>query len=145
MDTSELQPIFDFMRKLAPFDALHEQTIKQCCKILTIVYYSKTQKLVHVDTNEPQLYIVRSGAFEVRTDQDELIDRVAELYFHRLTQSPLHPAYALGSARAEHDNEMLPYYEHKHHTYKNERDLCRALCARAVWRKRSNRIQGRVW
>lgn len=81
MDTSELQPIFDFMRKLAPFDALHEQTVKQCCKILTIVYYSKTRKLVHVDTNEPQLYIVRSGAFEVRTDQDELIDRVAEGQF----------------------------------------------------------------
>ncbi|RBW47841.1 cyclic nucleotide-binding protein [Psychromonas sp. B3M02] len=81
MDNSELQPIFDFMRKLAPFDMLHEQTIKQCCKALTIVYYSKSQKLVHVDTNEAQLYIVRSGAFEVSTQQGELIDRIGEGQF----------------------------------------------------------------
>ncbi|MEJ6122489.1 DUF294 nucleotidyltransferase-like domain-containing protein [Vibrio sp. 2-Bac 85] len=78
MDNSELQPIFDFMRRLAPFDSLHEQTIKQCCQELTISYYSKQQKLVNVDSNEPQLYIVRSGAFEVTTQQGELIDRVAE-------------------------------------------------------------------
>jgi len=78
MDNSELQPIFDFMRKLPPFDSLHEQTIKQCCQELTIAYYSKQQQLVHVDSNEPQLYIVRSGAFEVTTQQGELIDRVAE-------------------------------------------------------------------
>jgi len=81
MDNSELQPIFDFMRKLAPFDTLQEQTIKQCCTTLTIVYYSKAQKLVHVETNEPQLYIVRTGAFEVSTQQGELIDRVGEGQF----------------------------------------------------------------
>lgn len=78
MDNSELQPIIDFMRKLAPFDSLPEQTLKQCCQVLTIAYYSKEQKLVHVDSNEPQLYIVRSGAFEVTTEQGELIDRVGE-------------------------------------------------------------------
>jgi len=78
MDNSELQPIFDFMRKLAPFDSLQEQTLKQCCKVLTIAYYSQEQKLVHVDSNEPQLYIVRSGAFEVTTQQGELIDRIGE-------------------------------------------------------------------
>lgn len=78
MDNSELQPIFDFMRKLAPFDSLQEQTLKQCCKVLTIAYYSQEQKLVHVDSNEPQLYIVRSGAFEVSTQEGELIDRIGE-------------------------------------------------------------------
>ena len=78
MDNSELQPIFDFMRRLAPFDSLQEQTLKQCCKVLTIAYYSQEQKLVHVDSNEPQLYIVRSGAFEVSTQEGELIDRIGE-------------------------------------------------------------------
>ena len=78
MDNSELQPIFDFMRKLAPFDSLQEQTLKQCCKVLTIAYYSQQQKLVHVDSNDPQLYIVRSGAFEVSTQEGELIDRIGE-------------------------------------------------------------------
>jgi len=78
MDNSELQPILAFMQKLAPFDALHEQSIKQCCQALTISYYGQQQKLVNVETNEPQLYIVRSGAFEVTTQQGELIDRVGE-------------------------------------------------------------------
>ncbi|TEW56770.1 cyclic nucleotide-binding/CBS domain-containing protein [Psychromonas sp. RZ22] len=78
MDNSELQPILDFMRELAPFDSLHEQTIKQCCQTLTIAYYSQQQKFVHVDSNEAQLYIVRSGAFEVVTKEGELIDRVGE-------------------------------------------------------------------
>ena len=78
MDNSELQPIFDFMRRLAPFDSLQEQTLKQCCKVLTIAYYSQQQKLVHVDSNDPQLYIVRSGAFEVSTQEGELIDRIGE-------------------------------------------------------------------
>ena len=78
MDNSELQPITDFMRTLAPFDSLNEQTLKQYCQALTIAYYSQEQKLVHVDTNIPQLYIVRSGAFEVTTKQGELIDRVGK-------------------------------------------------------------------
>jgi len=78
MDDSELQPIVDFMSQLPPFDSLPPQTIKQYCKTLTIVYYSQQQERVHVDTNEPQLYIVRSGAFEVRTRQGELIDRIGE-------------------------------------------------------------------
>jgi len=78
MDNSELQPIVDFMRQLAPFDSLDERTINECCKVLTIAYYSKQQKLVPVDSNDPQLYIVRSGAFEVTTEEGDLIDRVGE-------------------------------------------------------------------
>jgi CBS domain-containing protein len=78
MDNSELQPIIDFMGKLAPFDSLPEHSIKQCCQGLTIAYYSKQQKLVPVDSNVPQLYIVRSGAFEVTTERGGLIDRVGE-------------------------------------------------------------------
>jgi len=81
MDNSELQPIFDFMCQLPPFDSLDQTILKQCCQSLTIAYYGKQQQLVHVDTNQAQLYIVRSGAFEVTTQQGELIDRIAEGQF----------------------------------------------------------------
>ena len=81
MDSSELQPIFDFMCQLPPFDSLDEHLLKRCCQALTIAYYGKQQKLVHVDTNQAQLYIVRSGAFEVTTQQGELIDRIGEGQF----------------------------------------------------------------
>jgi CBS domain-containing protein len=78
MDTTELQPITNFIKTLPPFDQLTDQLITHCCKSLTVVYYSKNEQLVHVDTNEPQLYIVRSGAFEVTTEKGELIDRISD-------------------------------------------------------------------
>ncbi|GLS89605.1 cyclic nucleotide-binding protein [Psychromonas marina] len=78
MDSTELQPISNFIKTLPPFDQLSEQLIEQCCQALTVVYYSKEERLVHVDTNEPQLYIVRSGAFEVTTEKGELIDRIGD-------------------------------------------------------------------
>lgn len=78
MDATELQPISNFIKTLPPFDQLTEKLITQCCQTLSIVYYSKSERLVHVDSNEPQLYIVRSGAFEVTTDKGALIDRIAD-------------------------------------------------------------------
>lgn len=81
MDNSELQPIVDFIQTLPPFDSLPAPTISQCSQELSIVYYGKQQKTVPVDSNPAQLYIVRSGAFEVTTKEGELIDRVAEGQF----------------------------------------------------------------
>tara|TARA_R110001583_G_scaffold26757_2_gene96274 strand:- start:46136 stop:47980 length:1845 start_codon:yes stop_codon:yes gene_type:complete len=78
MDITELQPITNFIKTLPPFDQLTDQLIVHCCQSLTVVYYSKNERLVHVDTNEPQLYIVRSGAFEVTTEKGELIDRISD-------------------------------------------------------------------
>ncbi|WP_022940956.1 DUF294 nucleotidyltransferase-like domain-containing protein [Psychromonas hadalis] len=78
MDITELQPITNFIKTLPPFDILNDQLIHQCCQSLSIVYYSKNALLVHVDSNEAQLYIVRSGAFEVTTQKGDLIDRVSD-------------------------------------------------------------------
>lgn len=78
MDRTELQPICNFIKTLPPFDQLTEKLIEQCCQALSVVYYSTKDKLVHVDSNEPQLYIVRSGAFEVTTEKGELLDRIGD-------------------------------------------------------------------
>ncbi|MEI6897574.1 MAG: DUF294 nucleotidyltransferase-like domain-containing protein [Psychromonas sp.] len=78
MDSTELQPISNFIKSLPPFDQLNTQLIEQCCQALCIVYYSKNERFVDVDNNEPQLYIVRSGAFEVTTDKGALIDRISD-------------------------------------------------------------------
>lgn len=78
MDTTELQPITTFIKTLPPFDQLTDQLITHCCQSLCIVYYSKNDRLVPVDNNQPQLYIVRSGAFEVTTENGELIDRISD-------------------------------------------------------------------
>lgn len=75
---SELQPIQEFLEKLPPFDSIDQHLLEQACHSLKVVYYSKNEKLVHVDSNPLQLYIVRSGAFEVVTPQGELIDRISD-------------------------------------------------------------------
>ena len=81
MDASELLPIRNFINELPPFDQLNEALLNQCCLSLSIGYYSVNDHFVHVDTNEPQLYIVRSGAFEVTTETGELLDRISDGQF----------------------------------------------------------------
>ncbi|MDO6678136.1 DUF294 nucleotidyltransferase-like domain-containing protein [Shewanella sp. 4_MG-2023] len=77
-DASELQPIVQFIKELVPFDSLSETNLTRCCKQITIGYYSKASAVVPLDASHPQLYIVRSGAFEVRDNQGELLDRLGE-------------------------------------------------------------------
>ncbi|MGS0675454.1 DUF294 nucleotidyltransferase-like domain-containing protein [Shewanella sp. 0m-4] len=78
MDASELQPIMQFLQQRVPFDSLDEGALSRCCHALTIGYYSKASAFVPLDPNHLQLYIVRSGAFEVRDKNGELLDRLAE-------------------------------------------------------------------
>jgi len=78
MDITELKPIIDFITTLPPFDQLSNQLLNRCCQSISVVYYGKKDQFVHVDTNEPQLYIVRTGAFEVTTEHGELIDRISD-------------------------------------------------------------------
>ncbi|WP_354624694.1 DUF294 nucleotidyltransferase-like domain-containing protein [Psychromonas sp. MME2] len=78
MDSSELQPVHEFIAKIPPFDSLDTAQINQTCLALKVVYYSKNEQLVHVDSNPSQLYIVRTGAFEVVTPKGELIDRISD-------------------------------------------------------------------
>lgn len=78
MDASELQPVKDFLSTLVPFDTLSDASLVRCTKKLAIGYYSKANAYVPLDAENPQLYIVRSGAFEVTDKEGELIDRLGE-------------------------------------------------------------------
>jgi CBS domain-containing protein len=78
MNASELQPIEQFLQTHAPFDLLSAALIERCARGISIGYYAKTAKFVEFDPIDPKLYLVRSGAFEVRDPQGVLVDRVAE-------------------------------------------------------------------
>lgn len=78
MDASELQPVVQFLTELVPFDSLSDALILRCAKTITIGYYSKASAYVRFDADAPKLYMVRSGAFEVRSPDDVLVDRVGE-------------------------------------------------------------------
>ncbi|KPZ70440.1 Arabinose 5-phosphate isomerase KdsD [Shewanella sp. P1-14-1] len=77
-DASELQPITQFISGLIPFDSLSSSDLARCCQQLSIGYYSKASGTVPLDESHPQLYIVRSGSFEVRDQEGELLDRLGE-------------------------------------------------------------------
>lgn len=78
MNASELQPVVQFLKGLVPFDTLPDEVVLRCAKAITIGYYSKASGYVSFDANAPKLYIVRSGAFEVRDSEGVLVDRVGE-------------------------------------------------------------------
>ena len=78
MNASELQPVVQFLTSTAPFDTLPDETIRHCAKSVIVGYYSKASGFVTFDADAPKLYLVRSGAFEVRDPEGVLVDRVAE-------------------------------------------------------------------
>lgn len=78
MNASELQPVVQFLKGLVPFDTLPDEVVLRCAKAIIIGYYSKASGYVSFDANAPKLYIVRSGAFEVRDPEGVLVDRVGE-------------------------------------------------------------------
>ncbi|QSX35876.1 DUF294 nucleotidyltransferase-like domain-containing protein [Shewanella sedimentimangrovi] len=78
MDASEIQPLMQFLGQLVPFDSLSATTLCHCARRLRINYYSRADGQVHLSPDNPMLYIVRSGAFEVRDSDNELLDRLGE-------------------------------------------------------------------
>ncbi|MFT6977275.1 MAG: CBS domain-containing protein, partial [Shewanella psychromarinicola] len=78
MDASELQPVEQFLALHSPFDTLPKEIIQYCAKMITIGYYTKASAFVEFDKDNPKLYLVRSGAFEVRDPEGVLVDRIGE-------------------------------------------------------------------
>jgi len=78
MDASELQPIMQFLEQQVPFSYLDHGRLLSCCRSLNIGYYSKASAFVPLDPQHPQLYIVRSGAFEIHDTHGKLLDRLGE-------------------------------------------------------------------
>lgn len=78
MDASELQPISDFLNVLVPFNQLSSDHIESCARQLEIVYFPAASHLVPMSDDDRRLYIVRSGAFEVRDNEGGLVDRLGE-------------------------------------------------------------------
>jgi CBS domain-containing protein len=76
MDESELLPIRNFLAEIAPFNELPAELLEECSRSVSIGYYSKVSGSVPLSSENPMLYIVRSGAFEVRNAEGELLDRL---------------------------------------------------------------------
>lgn len=74
----EIKEIKRFLQAHIPFDSLSPAALSKAATGLTIKYFSSQSKHVEIDYTNPKLYIVRTGAFEIRNSRQELVDRLGE-------------------------------------------------------------------
>lgn len=74
----EITEIKEYLGQLVPFDSLSPELLAKAAKGLRISYFSAASGHVEIDYDNPQLYVVRTGSFEVHDKQGELLDRLGE-------------------------------------------------------------------
>lgn len=72
---AELLEVQEFLVAHAPFEALPEQVLRELPRKLTTRYYKRDTEILGAGTNSDEMFIVRSGAVEVRDPNGGLVDR----------------------------------------------------------------------
>ena len=73
----ELQEMYNFLKDIRPFSALSDSQLQNAASSITISYHRAGSDDQILDYEHPTLFIVRSGVFDVKDQQGELIDRVS--------------------------------------------------------------------
>lgn len=73
---SEIAEIAGFLRSTAPFDALEESDIAALSRAISVSYFRAQETVLQSGSHNDQLYIVRSGAVELRLAGEELTARL---------------------------------------------------------------------
>lgn len=74
----ELLEIRDFLAAHHPFDQLPDTSLSELPKLLAIRYYRRDTAIPDIGSLDDHLYIIRSGAVELRSPDDELVARLGE-------------------------------------------------------------------
>ena len=74
----EITEIKQFLAEIVPFNSLSDKALSKAARGIRISYFSSQSGHVEIDYDNPQLYLVRTGGFEVRDKQGNLLDRLAE-------------------------------------------------------------------
>lgn len=82
----ELVEIRDFIAQHPPFDVLGDELLNKVPKYLTIRYFRQGSVFPDLSVNDKSLYIIRSGAIEVRNQHQQLIDKLAEGDIYQLDE-----------------------------------------------------------
>ncbi len=71
-----------FLETIKPFDSLSQKQLLFCVSNLLTTYHrafiDEQQTAAVLDYKNPSLFVVRAGVFDIRTDNDELVERVSE-------------------------------------------------------------------
>ncbi|WP_028111853.1 DUF294 nucleotidyltransferase-like domain-containing protein [Ferrimonas kyonanensis] len=72
----DLAPLIQFLSQTVPFDGLPQAALEQCAGRIEIAYASRRDKRIEFDTDNPCLYVIASGVFELRDNDGELLARL---------------------------------------------------------------------
>lgn len=72
----EVAAIREFLAGCPPFDELPVEALDHAANKVQIAYYRAGDPSAVLDYSSPRLYVVRTGAFEVRDSEGQLLDRV---------------------------------------------------------------------
>lgn len=72
----EIQEVCQFLSDCVPFDQLEDELLERAAAAVKIAYYRQSTRPDLFQKNDPQLFIVRSGAFEIRAEDGSLVDQV---------------------------------------------------------------------
>jgi len=72
----EVQEVYQFLKQCVPFDHLEEDLLQRAACAVKISYHRQSTRPNLFSQDEPQLFVVRSGAFEIRDQNGELADQV---------------------------------------------------------------------
>ncbi|KAF7788196.1 CBS domain-containing protein [Pseudoalteromonas rubra] len=76
--TAQVQDVLTFVQQQAPFAQLTDSAADYFVEHLDIIYVSAQNQAQWFKSDLPQLYLVRSGHFDLRSDRGELVTRLAE-------------------------------------------------------------------
>jgi CBS domain-containing protein len=76
-ENPELSSLLDFLKECMPFDELPDSELLSILPKIEISYYRKG-KTFDFDQGDGGLRIIRSGAVELRTKEDKLVDKLGE-------------------------------------------------------------------
>lgn len=72
---AELLEVQEFLVAHAPFEALPEKVLKELPRTLTTRYYKRDTEIVAAGAHNDEMFVLRSGAVEVRDANGGLVDR----------------------------------------------------------------------
>ncbi len=74
----EIPEIVQFLLGLQAFDCLQPAQLSAAAQAIEIAYYRKGEDILEIGDDNPHLHIIRSGAVELRNEDDEMMTRLAE-------------------------------------------------------------------
>ncbi len=75
---NEIPEIVAFLRGLPAFDKLDDSDIETAARAIEIAYYRKGHDILTIGKLNHHLHIIRSGAVELRNEQEDMMARLAE-------------------------------------------------------------------